>query len=394
MTKKIKYKINYIVIVFLLAIAATQPIKADTANISLLTCSPGEEIYSLFGHSALRYCDPTKNIDIVFSYGYFSFEKPNFVWLFVKGETDYMVGAVDYKTFIKEYQYRGSGVTEQILALDSLQKSNLLNNLIEDCKLQNRIYRYNYLYNNCTTKLRDKIFEQINSDGINYTDSFRRTSIREEITKYALPQTWSSFGMNLLLGADIDTPASRETLQFLPINLLNDLANTNINTLPIVAEQNELLHPIEKRKAPNHFTPFNSALLLLLFTLIIMLCEIRSHKLFWWYDTLLMLVQGTSGILLLFMALFSEHPAVDNNYLVIWINPVPLLLLPFVVYYGIKSKTMKFMWIQITMISIFFLTAPFVPQTYPAPIFIFATAYLVRSLFHIYRLKICELSLY
>ena len=394
MTKKIKYKINYIVIVFLLAIAATQPIKADTANISLLTCSPGEEIYSLFGHSALRYCDPTKNIDIVFSYGYFSFEKPNFVWLFVKGETDYMVGAVDYKTFIKEYQYRGSGVTEQILALDSLQKSNLLNNLIEDCKLQNRIYRYNYLYNNCTTKLRDKIFEQINSDEINYTDSFRRTSIREEITKYALPQTWSSFGMNLLLGADIDTPASRETLQFLPINLLNDLANTNINTLPIVAEQNELLHHIEKKKAPNHFTPFNSALLLLLFTLIIMLCEIRSHKLFWWYDTLLMLVQGTSGILLLFMALFSEHPAVDNNYLVIWINPVPLLLLPFVVYYGIKSKTMKFMWIQITMISIFFLTAPFVPQTYPAPIFIFATAYLVRSLFHIYRLKICELSLY
>lgn len=394
MTKKIKYKINYIVIVFLLAIAATQPIKADTANISLLTCSPGEEIYSLFGHSALRYCDPTKNIDIVFSYGYFSFEKPNFVWLFVKGETDYMVGAVDYKTFIKEYQYRGSGVTEQILALDSLQKSNLLNNLIEDCKLQNRIYRYNYLYNNCTTKLRDKIFEQINSDEINYTDSFRRTSIREEITKYALPQTWSSFGMNLLLGADIDTPASRETLQFLPINLLNDLANTNINTLPIVAEQNELLHHIEKKKAPNHFTPFNSALLLLLFTLIIMLCEIRSHKLFWWYDTLLMFVQGTSGILQLFMALFSEHPAVDNNYLVIWINPVPLLLLPFVVYYGIKSKTMKFMWIQITMISIFFLTAPFVPQTYPAPIFIFATAYLVRSLFHIYRLKICELSLY
>ncbi len=394
MTKKIKYKINYIVIVFLLAIAATQPIKADTANISLLTCSPGEEIYSLFGHSALRYCDPTKNLDIVFSYGYFSFEKPNFVWLFVKGETDYMVGAVDYKTFIKEYQYRGSGVTEQILALDSLQKSNLLNNLIEDCKLQNRIYRYNYLYNNCTTKLRDKIFEQINSDEINYTDSFRRTSIREEITKYALPQTWSSFGMNLLLGADIDTPASRDTLQFLPINLLNDLANTNINTLPIVAEQKELLHPIEKKKAPNHFTPFNSALLLLLFTLIIMLCEIRSHKLFWWYDTLLMLVQGTSGILLLFMALFSEHPAVDNNYLVIWINPVPLLLLPFVVYYGIKSKTMKFMWIQITMISIFFLTAPFVPQTYPAPIFIFATAYLVRSLFHIYRLKICELSLY
>ena len=380
------------IITTLLLALITQPLKADNSRVSLLTCSPGEEVYALFGHTALRYTNPDKGIDLVFNYGIFNFDTPNFVWRFILGKTDYIVSATPYPYFLYEYHMRGSGVTEQMLTLDSLQKEELYKALITNCQPQNRTYRYNYFYNNCTTKVRDKIEEQ--ASNITYTGNTQAQTIREALSQYTAVQPWTAFGINLLLGADVDKPATREVLQFLPQYLKNDFSTANINDTPLVSTTKELLQPQAKKKSLNHFTPFNSALLTLLFTMIIMLCEVRSRKLFWGYDTLMLLIQGTAGVILLFLALFSQHPAVDSNYLLLWINPLPLALIPIIIYKAIKHNPMTIMWVQTAMIATFILTAPFVPQAYPTPIYIFATAYLVRSIFHIYRLKICDLNLY
>ena len=397
-TMKNKY-LTLIFAIALVAITALQPARADNARVSLLTCSPGNEVYELFGHTALRYSNPDRGIDAVFNYGYFSFSAPNFVWRFILGKTDYMVGAVDYDSFIAEYSIRGSGVTEQVLRLDSVQKEQLFNTLAINCQLQNRVYRYNYFYNNCTTKIRDRIFEQLApTDSIAYNNDMQASTIREALAQYTNVQPWSEFGINLLLGADVDAPATREVLQFLPCYLMNDFATAQINgrngTMPLVSEQNELLLPAEREKSLNHLTPFNSALLILLFTMIIMLCEVRSGKIFWLYDILLYGVQGTAGTILLFMATCSLHPAVANNYLLILLNPLPLLLIPIHIYCCIKRKHPAYMWMPVAMVAIFIATAPFVPQHYPTPIFIFAITIVVRSIFHIYRKRICELSLY
>ena len=380
------------IIASLLLTLIAQPMKADNSRVSLLTCSPGEEVYALFGHTALRYTNPDRGEDIVFNYGIFNFNTPNFVWRFILGETDYIVSATPYPYFLYEYHMRGSGVTEQVLALDSLQKERLYNTLTTNCQPQNRTYRYNYFYNNCTTKVRDKIEEQATITG--YTGNTQAQTIREALSQYTAIQPWTAFGIDLLLGAEVDQPATREVLQFLPQYLKNDLSTANINGTPLVSTTKELLQPQAKEKNLNHFTPFNSALLTLLFTMIIMLCEVRSRKLFWGYDTLMLLIQGVAGVILLFMALFSQHPAVDSNYLLIWINPLPLVLIPIVIYNAVKQKPMTILWVQTAMIITFIITAPFVPQAYPTPIYIFATAYLVRSIFHIYHLKICDLSLY
>lgn len=393
------YKVSrkfFTTIVLLLLILVTIPSKADNAQVSLLTCSPGDKVYELFGHTALRYTDSDK--DIVFGYGYFSFDTPNFAWRFILGETDYMVGAVDYNSFVEEYKLRGAGVTEQIIPLDSVQKRRLFKALTANCRPHNRVYRYNYFYNNCTTKIRDILTEHIGSENIIYKNPLRVITIREALAQYTSVQPWTEFGINLLLGADVDEPVTREVLQFLPCNLMKDYAMAQVTDgggkHPLVCEQNEILQPVEKAKTPNHLTPFNCALLLLLFTMIIMLCEVRSRKIFWWYDVLLLLAQGLSGTLLLFMAIFSHHPAVDNNYLLIWLNPLPLLIIPLHIYCTIKHRHPAYMWAEVAMAVTFIVSAPFVPQCYPAPIFIFATTILVRSIFNIYRKRICELSLY
>ena len=144
--------------------------------------------------------------------------------------------------------------------------------------------------------------------------------------------------------------------------------------------------------AHSNITPFNVALLLLLATFIIMSCEVRKKKTFWGFDILLMTIQGLAGCLLLFMALFSQHPAVGNNWLLLLLNPLALVLMPVYVCRIRKHKSMKIAWIQVVMVAMFFVSAILQLQVYPLPIYFCAAALLVRSLFLIYKENICELS--
>ena len=128
---------------------------SNRLEVSVLTCSPGEQVYELFGHTALRVSNKQTGMDVVFNYGLFSFDEPNFIWRFVLGETDYLLGATAYQYFISEYAMRGSGVTEQVLNMDSLQAQQLFDNLRINSLLENRKYRYNFLFNSLKTKIVD-----------------------------------------------------------------------------------------------------------------------------------------------------------------------------------------------------------------------------------------------
>lgn len=371
----------------------------DRRKVSLLTCSPGEEVYSLFGHTAIRVSDPDRDIDCVFNYGLFSFNEPNFIWRFVLGETDYLLGTVDYDAFLFEYAMRGSGVTEQVLALDSIQKNSIINALVVNSYPRNRKYRYNFLFNNCTTKARDRIFEVYAPQyGISYSNPSQgdTMSFRQIIHNHTIGYPWYEFSMDLLLGADADKIAMRSGAQFAPLLFMDELAGAHIKdslvSAPIVAQQNELLVAQPRIHSRNNLTPFNVALLLLLFTFVVMLCEKRSKKSFWGWDILLMSMQGIVGILLLFMVLFSQHPAVGENWLLVWLNPLPLLLLPVLIYRIKKGLSLNFMWIQVVMVASFILLSPFMPQEFSSALYPCAAALIVRSLFHIYKNNICALD--
>ena len=187
-------------------------------------------------------------------------------------------------------------------------------------------------------------------------------------------------------------------MQFLPSNYSNDLDSATISladgsVVPMVVERNVLLSPAEEAVQHNNLTPFNVSLLLLLFTFVVMLCELRSGKTYWLFDLLLMLLQGLSGALLLFMALFSQHPAVGCNWLLLILNPLALLLMPIVVSRIIRHKSLGIVRVQVVFAVLFFLSGIFSLQVYPAPIYFCAMALLVRSLFHLYKKKICDLNI-
>lgn len=378
----------------------TAPMRADEARFSLITCSPGDEAYSLFGHTALRYVDEESGVDKVYNYGYFSFDTPNFVWRFILGQTDYLVASVPFEYFIPEYVERGSMVVEQVLNLTPSQVRSLYRLLEENCRLRNRVYRYNYFYANCTTKARDKFLESLgNGCSIVYMQpEVPLPTFREALRSMTASHSWYSFGIDLLMGSDVDEPATPEQLQFIPANLMDDLGNACIadaegGNVPAVKETNILARENKPVAPRNNLTPFNASLLLLLFTFIVMLCELRSKRTFWGYDLVLMTVQGLGGCLLLFMALCSEHPAVDANFVMLLVNPLALILMPFLIYRIIKHKSLQIAWVQVAFVLLFFLSALLGLQCYPAPLYFCAAAILSRSLFHIYKERICELNI-
>ena len=369
-------------------------------KVSVLTCSPGDEAYSLYGHTALRYVDTDRNLDVVFNYGCFDFSTPNFGWRFVLGETDYMVGCQDFEDFLPEYALRGSAVVEQVIDLNEDEARALFRALLLNIRPQNRVYRYRYLDNNCTTKVRDRLLEVLTAAGdVVYSDSVPAgKTYRDALALPSMEHPWYTFGVNLLLGAGVDNSLDVMTAQFLPLDYMNALKGMSFVAADgaerrVVAETNILLPENKVAGVRSNFTPFNASLLLLLATFVAMLCELRKRKTWWGVDVLLMSVQGLAGALLLFMALFSEHPAVDVNWLIVLLNPLALVLMPVYVYRIRKHKSMKIAWVQVLFVALFVLTALLGLQVYPAPIFFCAIALLVRSLFHIYKDRICELNI-
>ena len=371
---------------------------ANNVKISVLTCSPGDEVYSLFGHTAIRYVNEERNIDEVFNYGYFDFDTPGFMSKFILGETDYWVGSVPYRFFLIEYAERGSAVVEQVLNLPPEQEEAIYDALKENSAPENRIYRYNYFYNNCTTKVRDRILEVLGCETLMLNDSVVTGTFRDELHNITVNNPWISFGIDLMLGADVDRQASLHELQFLPMNFCRNLEKAYILAedsvkVPLVSETNLLVAENKPAITRSHLTPFNSSILLLVLTFIVMLCELRSKKCYWGYDIIIMLLQGAAGCLLLFMSIFSEHPAVGSNYLIILLNPFALILMPVLVYCAIKKKSMKIAWVQVLFVALFLISAIIGLQNYPAPTYFIAAALLSRSLFHIYKKDICELNI-
>lgn len=311
---------------------------ADSIRVSLLTCSPHDEIYSLYGHTAIRYEDKASKTDIVVNYGMFSFKKPFFVARFVLGLTDYEMGIQDFNDFCYEYQYFGSQVTQQEINLTPEEKGQLLKAL-QDNYANARVYRYNYFYNNCTTKARDIILKSINGKIEYKNDIDKSVSFRDLIHGCNANYSWASFGNDLLLGFKADMQTTREEQQFLPDNLMRDFGQAKIvsadgSARPLVKNTEIIVKGNDHAIAgKTKVTPQFVFITLLLLIAAIVVAEFKTKKRFLWVDISLLLASGLAG-LILFVMLFSEHPTTSTNLQIFILCPLNL----YWAIYIIKNK--------------------------------------------------------
>ena len=360
----------------------------QTEQFSILTCSPGEEIYSLFGHTAIRYKDSKSGADIVFNYGLFSFSSPNFIWRFIKGETDYMLGITSFQSFCEEYYDRKSPVFEQKLNLDSEETRQLLAVLMNDYKPENRIYRYNFFYNNCTTRAKDRV-ESIFKDGITYKKDMPELSFRDIVHQFTKGHEWSELGIDLCIASPADKKITKEEMMFAPFYYMDLLEHAYIGDTdkPLAEKAVKIVSPGERDNADNYPSPLLCFILLFIITVAICIIEYKKNRTFWGYDIILFGGTGISGLIIAFLAFFSTHPAVSNNYLLFFMHPIHLIALPFIIYKEIKRKKSYYHMANSVIIIIFFVTLPIIPQQFNHAILFLALSLLTRSMFYTYKFR-------
>lgn len=370
-----------ILILTIAAPSVSAQTEMDSVEVSLLTCSPHEEVYSLYGHSALRWHEQKSDgRDIVFNWGVFNFKKPYFVLRFVFGLTDYELGPVPYPLFEQEYRQVGSSVTEQVLNLSTSEKEAVWTALLENCRPENRIYRYNYFYDNCSTRPRD-IIERCIEGKVEYAEREDFTpSYREMIHDCTRNHPWITFGNDMLLGIKADLPTKRQQQEFLPQHLMYDFDYATIYAngeyRPLVKERRVVVAPgVQVISDDFPLSPSTCGVILLVFSLLVCLIEWRQKKIFRLWDVSLMLLQGLVGCLL-FVMIFSQHPTTSLNLQLLLFNPLPLFfILP--VVRGRKSRWWR---ILIVMVIGYLLGALF--QHYAEGMLFAAFALLSRSIIH------------
>ena len=349
----------------------------DSVEFSLLTCQPHDEVYSLYGHTAIRYHELRPGgLDWAFNYGVFDFKKPHFVARFVFGLTDYELGAYPYKYFVREYRRFGSMVTEQVLNLTDEEKMALHDALAINLRPENKIYRYNYFYNNCTTKARDIIESCINGK-VEYAGREDYTpSYRDIVHSMTRNNPWSRFGNDLLLGIKADWKTDLRQQEFLPGNLMYDFDHAQIYSngsyRPLIKER-RIAVPAGVQIIESGFplTPLACAAILLAVGIVIFFFEWRKKRVFVLWDVLLMMTTGTIGIVLTLM-LFSQHPTVSLNLQIILCNPLPWLFL----WPVIRGRETRY-WKITAILAVLFLIGSFF-QCYAEGIHVLALCLLMQ----------------
>ncbi len=362
--------------------ALSQPSEMlDSLEISLLTCEPHQEIYSLYGHTAIRIHDLRDGRDFVVNYGVFNMEAPHFVLRFAFGLTDYEMGLMPFQAFCREYQYYGSGVIQQDLRLTTAEKANILRAIQVNALPENLVYRYNYFYDNCTTRARNILIDNMTREVTYPHENDTTASFRSMVHQYNSQHPWSRFGIDLLLGYPADVNTTYTQRQFLPDHLRQDfdhalVTDSDGTTSPLVSRSYYVVSPglqVVKKEFP--LRPSQCAWLLLFLTLCVTLIELLAGKNLWIYDCLLMLVTGLSGIIV-FCMLFSEHPTVNNNLQILLLNPLPLAFV-----YSVSRRSMirkrHFWWPIWTVLTLLFLAGSFI-QTYAEGMFIAGVCVLIR----------------
>ncbi len=296
------------------------------AQVSVITCDPGHELYSIYGHNAIRL-KFNNGRDLVFNYGTFDFDTPNFALKFMRGKLPYRLSVSDYDSFIAEYNYFKRGVKEQVLRLDSMQTEAVIEYLSNNLKPENIEYKYDFFFDNCATRINDALSAALKNQVALDIDQRSYKSFRTIIKEYQFVMPWTDFGIDLIIGAKADqiTTLSQET--FIPDYLYRHLKSANIDQNPIVKEESLILD-FGQLKLQSNTRWINSVsitfLLFLLFEIFLFINAQKYEGSVWLkrYDLSCYIILTLAGCLMSFMWWGTDHIATKENWNLIWAMPI------------------------------------------------------------------------
>lgn len=343
------------------------------SQISIITSGPGEELYEKFGHTAIRVKDPVLQLDLLYNYGIFDFDDPNFYVNFTKGFMKYKLARYPFHLSLKSAQQDERWVKEQILNLTQQQKNEFFQFLETNVLPENASYFYDPYFDNCATRPRD-IIQKITGDNLVFKDDFvkENLSLRQLMNKEINPNTWGSLGINIALGSKLDKIATPSEYLYLP-----DYVFAALNVSKIIKNEKEeglvlktsiLLDFNEKESKSDAISPFLVILLFSLLGIFITYKDIKSSKRTKWLDFILFFTTGILGFLIVFLWFFTNHSTAPNNFNFLWAF-APNLFISFIL---LKKNSPKWVNIYIKFLLAFLVVIPIIwltkVQLYTYPI--------------------------
>ncbi|WP_159017944.1 DUF4105 domain-containing protein [Algibacter sp. L3A6] len=304
------------------AIQAQEHLLSENAEISVLTVGPGNELNDAFGHSAFRIKDASRGLDVVYGYGEYDFDSPNFYLKFAQGQLNYLISKTDFNRFYQVYMYYNRSIKAQVLNLSQVEKQKLYDFLINNYKPENRRYLYEFFFDNCATKIKEVTNTSVNNSiTFNKPKDFEDATFRTLIYQNVKKNSWGSFGIDLALGSVIDRQATPEEHMFLPENIYRffEVATIGDGNKPLVSQNHILFNKKEKHVSTSFLTsPLFIIGLIGCFIIFITYKDYKNGKRSNWLDVSLFSITGIIGVVILLLWFATDHTGTHQNYNLLW----------------------------------------------------------------------------
>jgi len=371
---------------------------SDQATISILTCAPGDELYSVFGHTAIRVSDPVQQLDMVFNYGTFDFSTPFFYVKFGHGSLDYLLSVSGFKRFMSEYFVDGRSVWEQELQLSLQQKQLLFTALMTNAEPENRAYQYDFFYDNCATRVGDIILACVSGITVfNDEDDTRQLTFRQAIAPYLKEKPWTKLGIDMVLGVPADAKTDSLSVMFLPDHLMAQFVDIQYHNgakmVNLVSDTSQILD--FNRKKVTKTGGLNILVLLWVAAFIVLLLSaaevlvgaVRLKVL----DIVLYCIMGTAGIIIAYLWFISNHEVTSPNWNFLWANPLWFLFVT-----NVNGWWDRFFY-KVQLFALVFIIAFFwlLPQSFPSeffPIWLILLFRLITPFYFLPRFRISNIQ--
>jgi hypothetical protein len=347
----------------------------------LLTIGPGTETYSIYGHSALLVKISSVKPDLVFNWGIFDFNTKNFAWKFAKGRLDYYLGVQTLDGFLQDYFLEKRYVYSQRINLTSGETAVLLDLIKENLKPENKKYRYDFFYDDCSTRIRDLLEKSIGNK-LRYPpeESNNLPSFRDLVGKYQAPYPWLNTGINLIMGKSADKEAVVRDRMFLPLDMMEGLSGTTINRagkmIPLLQNPEVLVDFESPELKPNFFISPAFVLTLVIIIMLIMAALTKNRTFIRTLDISMYSVFSILAILMIFFNFFTDHQQMRWNLNIIWLSPLIIVCL-----FMLLLNKPGVIWFRLVFyISAFFIVVQSIlPQEFDVAFLLLAAMLLIRS---------------
>jgi len=383
-------KLIYILIFFISFSHLNAQILSPKAKVSVITCGPGSELFTAFGHSAFRVTDPFLGLDKIYNYGTFNFNAPNFYLNFAKGKLTYQLSTTSFNRFLRVYQYENRWVKSQELNLSDTEVQKVFNFLENNAKPENKDYQYDFFYDNCSTKIED-VINSVIKNKIQFSNSHILSSKthRDLISDYTTDFKWGKFGIDLALGSVIDNKASKDDYKFLPDYIYKAFDNATIETenktYSLVKNRVTILDSTRTFNSSFLSQPLFAISIIAFLILYVSYRNFKQNKRSKWLDFTLYFSTGLIGIVVLLLWFATSHTATYRNFNFLWAFAPNLIVAFYLLKSKIPSWILRYNLVLLSLFGIMMLLWVFKLQIFNIALLPLILAIALRYLFIIYR---------